>query len=646
MALTQPIKQGLDSTTLRNVPKEWDAEWFRRFMVIQLKAADARNTIAGVGISITGSFDRPGVISCTGPGGGGPIAPFTILGNDAASPGPAIPLSEAQVTAMLDVFSSGLQGLVPPSGGGTVNYLRADGSFAMPPGFGGTVTSVSGTALQIDVVNGTTTPVISIDPGYVGQTSITTLGTVTTGTWSGTRISIARGGTGQATAAAAYSALSPMTTTGDIEYEASTATAARLPIGATGNVLTVVGGIPAWAAPATSGTVTSVSGTALQIDVVNGTTTPVISIDAGYVGQTSITTLGTVTTGTWSGTTIAIARGGTGQVTAAAAYTALSPMTTTGDIEYEVSAGVAGRLAIGATGNVLTVVGGIPAWVVNTAFGGFANPSGLIGLTAVNGVATTAERSDSTHALDQSITPTWTGLHTFNPTSGNAIVVNGDGTTSPVNIDANNVSLVTSFDSTSTNGPYIRITRSGTVVGEMGSAKELVTGGLIGDFALVAGGTTNSLVFGTDGLTAMVISSARLVTGFGTTAAGQVDMSPDSSTFTGTFTGMVAVTTGTMTWKKMGALVTLYSPTGLIGTSNANTFTMTGLPAVIQPGTGSRVCAGAFVNGGNSDVSGRATFAAGSGTVNFGITSSTGGVAWNAGGNKGFLAGTEFTYAL
>lgn len=47
------------------------------------------------------------------------------------------------------------------------------------------------------------------------------------------------------------------------------------------------------------------------------------------------------------------------------------------------------------------------------AAGVFANPSGLIGLTAVNGVATTATRTDATHALDQSISPTWTGAHLF-----------------------------------------------------------------------------------------------------------------------------------------------------------------------------------------------------------------------------------------
>ncbi len=59
---------------------------------------------------------------------------------------------------------------------------------------------------------------------------------------------IANGGSGQTTAAAAFNALNPMTTTGDIIYEASATTAARLPIGSTGQVLTVSGGIPAWAA--------------------------------------------------------------------------------------------------------------------------------------------------------------------------------------------------------------------------------------------------------------------------------------------------------------------------------------------------------------------------------------------------------------
>lgn len=41
--------------------------------------------------------------------------------------------SDAQ-TALLEVFTSLLKGLVPASGGGTTNFLRADGNWAVPPG--------------------------------------------------------------------------------------------------------------------------------------------------------------------------------------------------------------------------------------------------------------------------------------------------------------------------------------------------------------------------------------------------------------------------------------------------------------------------------------------------------------------------------
>jgi len=50
------------------------------------------------------------------------------------------------------------------------------------------VTTLQGTSNQIDVSASVGTSTISIDSGYVGQTSITTLGTVTTGTWNATAI--------------------------------------------------------------------------------------------------------------------------------------------------------------------------------------------------------------------------------------------------------------------------------------------------------------------------------------------------------------------------------------------------------------------------------------------------------------------------
>lgn len=51
----------------------------------------------------------------------------------------------AQATAMLDTFTSGAKGLVPASGGGTTNFLRADGTFALPPSASGCgLTRISG----------------------------------------------------------------------------------------------------------------------------------------------------------------------------------------------------------------------------------------------------------------------------------------------------------------------------------------------------------------------------------------------------------------------------------------------------------------------------------------------------------------------
>lgn len=47
-----------------------------------------------------------------------------------------------------------------------------------------------------------------------------------------------------------------------------------------------------------------------------------------------------------------------------------------------------------------------------------ANPTGTIGLSAVNGVAATYVRSDAAPALSQAIAPTWTALHTYTLNSG------------------------------------------------------------------------------------------------------------------------------------------------------------------------------------------------------------------------------------
>jgi hypothetical protein len=97
--------------------------------------------------------------------------------------------------------------------------------------------TTSGTTNRISVTSGSTSPVIDIAATYVGQTSITTLGTVTTGTWTGTAIAAANGGTGQTSYAV-----------GDILYASTTSALSKLAGVATGNAL-ISGGVstaPSW----------------------------------------------------------------------------------------------------------------------------------------------------------------------------------------------------------------------------------------------------------------------------------------------------------------------------------------------------------------------------------------------------------------
>ncbi len=59
--------------------------------------------------------------------------------------------------------------------------------------------TLTGTSNRISISNGngvSGNPTVDIDAAYVGQTSITTLGTIATGTWAGTTLAVNHGGTG------------------------------------------------------------------------------------------------------------------------------------------------------------------------------------------------------------------------------------------------------------------------------------------------------------------------------------------------------------------------------------------------------------------------------------------------------------------
>lgn len=81
-----------------------------------------------------------------------------------------------------------------------LTFTQFTGTGQITPGAGmtksGNVLDVNGTTDRITV----TADAVDIASTYVGQTSITTLGTITTGTWNATTVAVNRGGTGATTA--------------------------------------------------------------------------------------------------------------------------------------------------------------------------------------------------------------------------------------------------------------------------------------------------------------------------------------------------------------------------------------------------------------------------------------------------------------
>ena len=164
----------------------------------------------------------------------------------------------------------------------------------------------------------------------------------------------------------------------------SVATGAGLsggPITTTGTINFAVNAVGTWAATPSSANLlaamTDETGTGSLVFATSPTlVTPILGTPTSgnfSTGTFTWPTFNQNTTGTASNVTgtVAIANGGTGQTTASAAFNALSPITTTGDLILGNGTNSATRLAIGANTYVLTSNGTTASW--QAASGGGSN---------------------------------------------------------------------------------------------------------------------------------------------------------------------------------------------------------------------------------------------------------------------------------
>jgi hypothetical protein len=123
-------------------------------------------------------------------------------------------------------------------------------------------------------------------------------------------------------------------------------------------------------------------------------------------------------------------------------------------------------------------------------------------------------------------------------------------------------------------------------------------------------------------------------------------LSFQSGTWTPGWTGFSAPPTGNVYWQKIGNLAVLSFGINNTGTSNANTFTMTGLPSNLQPSTGGGARVPVLViDNGNVSMGAVAFGLAGSVTLYIG-TAPPNSSGFTASGTKGFAFGTAIVYPV
>lgn len=123
-------------------------------------------------------------------------------------------------------------------------------------------------------------------------------------------------------------------------------------------------------------------------------------------------------------------------------------------------------------------------WTDTGEFGGGAgNPTATVGLTAKNGVATSYMRSDGAPAIDQTITPTWTGSHQWVPTGGNGVAIAGTNASGVPSIQAVGAATNISLEIKAKGAAGVSITSPLAVTGATTFGGNVAVAGILGSAA-------------------------------------------------------------------------------------------------------------------------------------------------------------------
>lgn len=402
----------------------------------------------------------------------------------------------------------------------SVGFAAANGSNSF------NVITLTGTSNQIAITNGTGAagnPVFSIAAGYVGQTSITTLGTITTGVWNGTILSPTYGGTG------VNNSSSTLTLGGNVAFSGAFAT-----------TLTVTAG--------TSLTLPT-SGTLATQTFVSGTYAPLASPALTGVPTAPTATNGTNTTQIATTAFVNAATGAFGSITQVNAGTGLSGGGTSGAVTLTLVTPVASTNGGTGVSNTGTLTYGTSNITLTT--------SGATSLTLPTSgtVATTATTTlSSLVSIGTITTGVWNGSLVAGQYGGTGVANTGKTISLGGNFATSGAFAVTLAATALTN---ITLPTSGTLIADtVTTLSSLVSIGTI-----TTGTWHGAVVAGQYGGTGVANTGNTITLGGNISTGGNLTT---ASTFvtSGAFSvTLTATNTTTLTLPNTGTLAVIASPT-------------------------------------------------------------------------------------